>query len=187
MAKVTSGNTGLGAGDNWKINVFWERKSYDVDNLTCVIKAQIGLYYWSSEIGNRNGTITINGAKKSVTTPGMNDYSGDHGAGFHYGVYSNWVEFTVPIDDNGDCHIKVEGYLDIKAKYLSNGVWQTYRECGPKEFDLSTVDVYTKVYGGSSNNFSKGKYVYKTTDYGQHWSKCNAYKTTNSGRNWPKV
>ena len=183
--KIDSGNTGLGPGDNWRINVFWERydDGVDVDNLTCKIKARIGLYYWSSEIGNRNGTITINGTKKSVTTPAHNDYSG----GYHYGVYSGWAEFTVPIDDDGNCSINVEGYLDIQARYLSNGVWQTYRECGPKSFSLSKVDVYTKVYGGSSNNFSKGKYVYKTTDYGQHWSKCNAYKTTNSGRDWPKV
>lgn len=186
---ATSGNTGLGTGDNWKINVFWERKagSVNVDNLTCVVKAQIGLYFWSSEIGNRNGTITINGAAKSVTTPAHNDYSGDSGAGYHYGVYSNWVEFTVPIDDDGNCSIKVEGYLDIKAKYLNNGVWQTYRTCGPKTFSLDKVDVYTKVHGGSSNNFSKTKYVYKTTDYGQHWNKCNAYKTTNSGSRWDKV
>lgn len=187
MAQVTSGETGLGAGDNWKINVFWERTGYDVDNLTCTIKAKIGLYFWSSEMNQRNGSISINGTSRAVTTPQHSDYSGDYGAGYHYGVYSTDAYFTVPIDDNGNCTISVYGYLDIQARYLHDGSWQTYRECGPTSFDLSTVDVYTKVYGGSSNNFSKVKYVYKTTDWGATWHKVNAYKTTNGGSSWTKV
>jgi len=42
----------------------------------------------------------------------------------------------------------------------------------------------------SGSNWSQNQFVYKTTDYGAHWNKCNIYKTTNgtsSSPTWNKL
>ena len=54
---------------------------------------------------------------------------------------------------------------------------------------LDKIERHSKVRssGNKGKNWSRNKFVYVTSDYGNTWRKCNAYKTTNSGRNWTKI
>ena len=182
---ATSGVTNVGPSDNWGIAVEWKRTGVNIDSQNCTIQARIRLYFYTSQIGKRDGYITINGSRVNVSTPAHSNYTDPNT--FKWKESSNWATFTVPLNDNGDCTISVYGYLDVKANRIVNGHYVSYRETGPQSFSLDHVDLHNKVYGGTSNNFTKNRYVYKTTDWGQTWVKCDAYKTTNSGSSWTKV
>ena len=51
------------------------------------------------------------------------------------------------------------------------------------------IERFNKARGSnnSGSSWSQDKYVWKTTDYGATWKKCNVYRSTNSGSTWSKV
>ena len=187
---ATSGTTSETSGSriNWKIRIYWERTGYNVDRLEEYIKAKADIGYYTTTGISSNVQITINGTTKSAYVSAPDNWNNGAGAGapFAWRASSAWQTWTIPMDEAGNASINVSGSFPINFYNLSTGKYEN-PTCGPNSWSLDNVPTYSKVYGGPNGNFSKNKYVYKTNNYGNSWSKCNAYKTTNSGSNWSKI
>lgn len=102
----------------------------------------------------------------------------------NYTWYEAWSgEISLYAPDEKDISVRCKVF-DTGYGWDFNNIVDTW--------DLGTGNIHTpenhsKVYGGSSNNFTKDRYVYKTVNYGTDWTKCDAYSSTDWGSNWTKI
>ena len=193
---ASSGETAFTPEDiahSWKIKVIWRRLDITDDdkaNQSCRIRAKIQLRCWDTSAINKNAQIWINGEAKNVwvgvpeaTSTALCYYTTDE------------AEWTIGLDSNGNANVRVRGYLHLgywskskkRNEYPStpgaNNDW-TYTE-----WSLPNVELYRKINGSTNYGagWSKSYYAYKTTDWGNNWSKITPQKTTNYGSGWQKV
>jgi hypothetical protein len=94
---------------------------------------------------------------------------------------------TIYYNDDGYASFRVYGafhcYYYASDNNLSQRVWIN------EVVSPDRIERFNKAYGtgNSGSSWGRDKYVWKTTDYGATWKKCNVYKTTNSGSSWSKI
>ena len=105
----------------------------------------------------------------------------------YYRTYGTLAEGSKIIyyDDDGNTSFSVLGAFQcLYGASSDKRVWIEANQIVPDQ-----IERFSKSYISSNNgnNWNQTKYVYKTTDYGTTWTKCNLYKTTNNGSNWNKI
>ena len=123
----------------------------------------------------------------------MSPYYASTSSGYNF---NGWVvkigklaEGTVPIsyDDNGNASFTVYGVF--QCLYGAGSDKRVYLNKDRTPIQVDQIERFSRSPVTTTNGatWTKDKYVWKTTDYGATWSKCNMYKTTDSGTNWSKV
>lgn len=89
--------------------------------------------------------------------------------------------FVINYSEDGYASFSVDGYFNW---YMS-----TNKQYLNSSFSLDRIETYSKIRRStnSGGTWTKDRFIYKTTDHGATWKKCNLYKSTNNGNSWSRV
>jgi len=155
------------------------------------------------------GSISRNGDNVTITVnTGMQNISGWNNA-YRYNRHAVylWIDGAQKLNNY---EVKPQSYNNLGRGYYGAGDHSFTFNCP----DVHTFDIYVELWdtGWSRNiaqlhgyltssqnkskisyssnkgsNWSKDRFIYKTTNYGANWEKCNLHKSTNSGSSWSKI
>ena len=98
----------------------------------------------------------------------------------------NWYENTKTVRMNYPDEGDIAVYMEEADTGYSDG-WNNFQWGSPVDSPHGTITApenHSKVYDARGN---KTKYVWKTTDRGVTWKKCDAYRLWNNGNSYEKI
>lgn len=98
----------------------------------------------------------------------------------------NWYEKTATYRMNYPDEGGIAVYMEEADTGYSDS-WGNFQWGSPVNSPQGTITApenHSKVYDAAGN---KTKYVWKTTDRGVNWTKCDAYKLWNNGNSYEKI
>lgn len=172
---------------NWQLDV----NSINKDTRKATINYQVvaGGDYWS---GAQDGYAWIETGRTYINIAGNGFYIGR--SQWYKGSTIKTGSFEIQYSEDGNYSFSIYGWSHV---FVGDSIAAGYSDetaranvgingstTSKQTFTLDKVSFYSRAHNASG---TATKYVYKTTDRGASWQKCNFYKTTNSGNNWSKV
>ena len=167
--------------DTWNIQ-FW---LYENTTLTCngEQRGTNSQNYNNTGVKTNNYIINLPGGANGGGKKWRSDLSDNVWWGGPYAI-SDEISWTLPYGDDTSRSFTISGTFGTRSGWSA---W--YHPWLSGTITLPYLENRSKINRTDNNgsSWSKDRWVWKTTDYGNNWYKVDLSKTTNNGSSWSKV